>query len=255
MRKLRKRLTVIWLAGTLALSNVVTALAADVSPGYYVFAMALRACGVSPGEKVGAWQNAYEGYLEKTGNQTLLSQVKGYGSLSWGSTAQGVDDLYWSVREWLSSATVKEFGADSCLYELPSSPAPQIQKPPEPGVTSINTTPFSHLAPLSGADAGDYEYLFSDVTASTWSPNDNPSVLYPAYFQRNVYAPKEIELFGVVMQYNSYDDKVIVEYFTPDASSSKGYRSVSVKSVFTCYKFSNGDIVNTSLQLFLILKK
>ncbi len=249
MRKFKKRVisVIISIAVTalFSMSQMMTVFAADIAPVNYVFSMVLRACGVSPGEKVGAWQNAYEGYLEKTGNQTLLSQVKGYGSLSWGSTAQGVDDLYWSVREWLSSATVKEFGADSCLYELPSSPAPQIQKPPEPGVTSINTTPFSHLAPLSGADAGDYEYLFSDVTASTWSPNDNPSVLYPAYFQRNVYAPKEIELFGVVMQYNSYDDKVIVEYFTPDASSSKGYRSVSVKSVFTCYKFSNGDIVKS----------
>lgn len=244
-KKSLKRIVTVFLVAGLSVCQMMTIFAADVSPGYYVFSMVLRACGVSPGEKAGAWQNAYEGYLEKTGNQALLNQVKGYGSLSWGSTAQGVDDLYWSVREWLSSATVKESGADSCLYELPSSPAPQIQKPPEPGVTSINTTPFSHLAPLSGADAGDYEYLFSDVTASTWSPNDNPSVLYPAYFQRNVYAPKGIELFGVVMQYNSYDDKVIVEYFTPDASSSKGYRSVSVKSVFTCYKFSNGDIVKS----------
>lgn len=86
MRKFKKRVisVIISIAVTalFSMSQMMTVFAADIAPVNYVFSMVLRACGVSPGEKVGAWQNAYEGYLEKTGNQTLLSQVKGYGSLS-----------------------------------------------------------------------------------------------------------------------------------------------------------------------------
>ncbi len=238
MRKLHKRLTVIWLAGTLALSNVVTALAADVSPGYYVFAMALRACGVSPGEKVGAWQNAYEGYLEKTGNQALLSQVKGYGSLSWGSTAQGVDDLYWSVRQWLSSATVKESGDNSCLYELPSSPAPQPDKLTVMGTKCIRSVPFPDINPLPSTVAGGYTYLFSDIFINNQGPPNNK--VY--YFKRNVYVPNGLEIIGIVTDYNSFHDWICVKYYTPDTSSPSGYREINVKSIGIAYFVENDSL-------------
>lgn len=75
MHNIKKRIAAFALIAGLSLSHTVTVLAADPVPENYVFSMVLRACGVSPGEKVGAWQNAYEGYLEKTQNQPLLNQI------------------------------------------------------------------------------------------------------------------------------------------------------------------------------------
>jgi hypothetical protein len=77
MRKFKKRgisvMISIALTALFSMSQMMTVFAADVSAENYVFSLILRACGVSPGTKVGAWQDAYEGYLEKTGNQALLN--------------------------------------------------------------------------------------------------------------------------------------------------------------------------------------
>lgn len=247
-KKSLKRIITVFLVAGLSVCQMMTIFAADVSPGYYVFSMVLRACGVSPGEKVGAWQNAYEGYLEKTGNQALLNQVKGYGSLSWGSTAQGVDDLYWSVREWLSSATVKESGDDSCLYELPSFPGPHLDKfVAGESERTINTVPFDAVGPLSGADSGNYVYSFSDGFPSVYWYDNNPSVTYPLYVQRNVYIPKGIEIFGVIVSYTDYKYTVRVDYFTPDKTSPMGYRSVDVKDMRLSF-YPDGKIFSSGTE-------
>lgn len=247
-KKSLKRIVTVFLVAGLSVCQMMTIFAADVSPGYYVFSMVLRACGVSPGEKVGAWQNAYEGYLEKTGNQALLNQVKGYGSLSWGSTAQGVDDLYWSVREWLSSATVKESGDDSCLYELPSFPGPHLDKfVAGESERTINTVPFDAVGPLSGADSGNYVYSFSDGFPSVYWYDNNPSVTYPMYVQRNVYIPKGIEIFGVIVSYTDYKYTVRVDYFTPDKTSPMGYRSVDVKDMRLSF-YPDGKIFSSGTE-------
>lgn len=237
-KKSLKRIVTVFLVAGLSVCQMMTIFAADVSPGYYVFSMVLRACGVSPGEKVGAWQDAYEGYLEKTGNQALLNQVKGYGSLSWGSTAQGVDDLYWSVREWLSSATVKESGADSCLYELPSSPAPQPDKLTVMGTKCIRSVPFPDINPLPSTMAGGYTYLFSDIYINNQgSPNNK---VY--YTKRNVYVPNGLEIIGIVTDYNSFHDWIWVKYYTPDTSSPSGYREINVKSIGISYFVENDSL-------------
>ncbi len=54
-KKSLKRIVTVFLVAGLSVCQMMTIFAADVSPGYYVFSMVLRACGVSPGEKVGAW--------------------------------------------------------------------------------------------------------------------------------------------------------------------------------------------------------
>ena len=240
MRKFKKRgisvMISIALTALFSMSQMMTVFAADVSAENYVFSLILRACGVSPGTKVGAWQDAYEGYLEKTGNQALLNQVKGYESLSLGSTAQGVDDLYWSVRQWLSSATVKESRADSCLYELPSSPTPKPDVLSVPGSDSIRSDPFSGPGPLPAAEAETYSFLFADSFTTSYN---NGNLLVCAV--RNVYAPKGIEVFGVVTAYTDYGAKIRIEYFTPDASSSTGYRSVELKDMRAEYYLSDGS--------------
>ena len=70
MRKFKKRgisvMISIALTALFSMSQMMTVFAADVSAENYVFSLILRACGVSPGTKVGAWQDAYEGncYLE-----------------------------------------------------------------------------------------------------------------------------------------------------------------------------------------------
>ena len=237
MRKFKKRgiSVMISIAVTVlfSMSRMMTVFAADVSAENYVFSLVLRACGVSPGEKVGAWQDAYEGYLEKTGNQALLNQVKGYESLSWGSTAQGVDDLYWSVRQWLSSASVKESGADSCLYELPSSPAPQVTKLTDLNSYSVNTTPFSDTVSLPGSEAENYSYLFSDMYCLN-SNNRN------VYYHRNHYAPKGVEVIGIITNTYVFEGRVRVDFYTLDSSSSTGYRSIAFKFM-SCAHYADDD--------------
>lgn len=228
MRKLRKRLAAFGLAGMLALSCPFVSLAAGMTPGSYVFAMALRACGVSPGGKVDVWQDAFEGYLEKSGNQALLNQVRGYGGLSWGDTTDGTDSLYWGVREWVSSASIQEAGDGSLLYTLPSSPSPQPDKLSVLGEKCVRSVPFSGINDLPSADSGNYSYLFSDIYI-----NRRNSDKKPFYCRRNVYAPKGVEVFGIV-SYIDYD-WISVKYFTPDSSVPAGYRQVSLKSMEAIY--------------------
>ena len=112
--KLCKRIGLVFLSVFLVLSLPVLSFAdtrGKMDPDDYLFLTVFRACGVSPGVDVGKWAGLYKGYLRKTGNKALLSQVEGYASLGWGDTVQGVDTLLESVKAWLSLSD--SYGTDA----------------------------------------------------------------------------------------------------------------------------------------------
>lgn len=218
LKRFQKQVVLIVFIVTLVVSQTMSAFAGpNLSPADYVFTLVLRSCGVSPLTMSTVFRGAYEGYLKKSGNQALLNQLRGYDSLSWGSTATDIDILYRSVKEWLSSGSARKVGS-AIIYDLPSSPAPQPNRLTAPNTYTILSTPFSDVSALPSEELNDYRYLFSYINYES-----------TRYYCRNVYAPKDIEIFGVVGAYYSYDNGVQIKFYTPDSSSSTGYRLISLK--------------------------
>lgn len=239
MKKLHKCFLVAALAAVLVCSNTVTALAADMAPRDYIFSMVLRSCGVVPYSEIGQWRAAYEGYLERTGNQALLNQVKGYDNLSWGATAQGIDTLYWSVRGWLSSGSISEKpdANGSYIYSMPSKPAPQFTVPSVVGEEYyILSAPFSDVNPLPSDKAGQYTYFFSYVYTAA---NNNR----PIFGHSNAYVPNGVEVFGIANHFRGYSPYVTVSFYTRDSSSATGYSLFDVSRMATEYFMSDGSLI------------
>lgn len=114
-----------------------------------------------------------------------------------GDTATNIDALYDSVRSWLSLSD--SYGTDSFAYTLPSLATPSPDKASTSGEHYIYSQAFSGINPITMPD---YEYLFSDVY--------NVSSQNPAYYvRRNVYKPKNVEVFGVVTGMVAYTDKIL----------------------------------------------
>lgn len=193
------------LSAVLMLSQAVVSFAdtqGKMDPDDYLFLTVFRTCGVSPGVDVGRWVGLYKGYLKSTGNQALLSQVEGYASLNWGDTAQGVDALLVSVKEWLSLSD--SYGTNVVGYNLPSSPAPQIKTASYDGERSILTSPFPDLS----LDSAGYSYSFSFITGNYI---DNSLMTY----RHNCYFPDTAKMFGIVTSLSmyNYSDLIGVKYY------------------------------------------
>ncbi len=230
--KMIKKVLICMLVPVLLLSCPFVAFADDMGPDDYIFAMVLRGCGVSIEYWVDAFRSAYEGYLESVGNQALLNQLHRYQDLSWGETATGIDNLFYSVKEWLSLSD--SYGTDSIFYNLPSKPSPQPAKVFSPDIKSLLTTPFSDPNPIP--DTG-YHYLFSDVYSGYRSLNKR---LY--YSQRNVYAPDGKEIFGVNTGYARYKDDMRIQFIVRDTSSSKGYSFIDLKGM-SVQRYTDDDVM------------
>ena len=235
-KKLLKRIAVFGLVVGLSISQAVTSFADDLSPECYIFSVILRSCGISAYNEVGQWLAAYRGYLEATGDQAMLRKLEGYSGLSWGSAANGTDDLYWSVRDWLLKGVMHE-GTDSngnCFYSMPSGPSPLPSS--SLGVCGIQGTRFSDVSVPS--DVSGYAYVYSDSYAG---PASSGRTLY---VRRNIYAPAGMEVFGIVTNYVGYSSSgyVVVKFYTPDESAAQGYREVSLRSIAKSYWMDTGAV-------------
>lgn len=224
--KLCKRIGLVFLSVFLVLSLPVLSFAdtrGKMDPDDYLFLTVFRACGVSPGVDVGKWAGLYKGYLRKTGNKALLSQVEGYASLGWGDTVQGVDTLLESVKAWLSLSD--SYGTDAVGYRLPSSPAPQVKTASYDRETSVLVTPFSDL-PFNKAG---YRYSFS-VLQGNYISSENAVMSY----RHNFYFPDTAEIFGIVepFSYYNYNDFVRVEFYRV---SDSGYIAQQYYSSYKGY--------------------
>ncbi len=228
-RKGLKRIGLFFLSVFLVLSLPVLSFAdtlGTMEPEDYVFLTVFRACGVSPGVDVGRWTGLYKGYLRKTGNKALLSQVEDYALLGWGDTVQGMDALFESVKGWLSLSD--SYGTEAVEYCLPSSPSPQlgVYSPPS-ALTSILTTPFPEVLPL---EEPGYRYVFSEM----WGSGTTASNILTN--RLNFYAPDNLEIFAVipdpsVFVQSDYSGFLMVYFYAVDASSPEGYSSVTLKNV------------------------
>ena len=225
-KKLVKLLTICLSIATLALSHSSAAWAkadSEVTPGEYTFFTVLSACGINPYKYSGQWLTAYKGYLQSTNNTAMLNQLNSYNSLSWGDTATNIDALYDSVRSWLSLSD--SYGTDSFAYTLPSLATPSPDKASTSGEHYIHSQAFSGINPITMPD---YEYLFSDVY--------NVSSQNPAYYvRRNVYEPKNVEVFGVVTGMVAYTDKILVKFYEKDNTSDTGYKLIDLQSMGNSY--------------------
>lgn len=234
-KKLVKFLSIISSVLTFMFSCPISAYASfatDTTPSDYVFLMAFQACGISADNAISQWIAAYKGYLKSTNNISMLNQVNDYDKLNWGDTVTGIDTLYHSIKSWLSLSD--SYGTDSRFYTLPSSPSPQLNKITA-GQYSINDVPFDGInpMPLSG-----YDFLFSDLYTNT---NNGRLV----YYQRNVYKPSNVEVFGIVTGFRK-GAIVTVKFYCKDDSSEEGYRLFNVSSLTSSYYYDDDTFISSS---------
>lgn len=233
-RKWLKRTLIFFLSAFLALSLPVVSFAdrrGVMEPEDYVFFVIFKACGVSPGVRdIGPIMEAYKGYLESTHNNTLLSQVNGYSSLTWGDTVHGIDTLFKSVKNWLSLSDV--YGAGFGSHNLPTSSLPLK---PDSSMELYEFRVSSRIADVS-CDDPDYEYLFS--TCIILYNSDDYRVI-------NHYAPKGQELLGVYSCNSNYCDSGSIFFYNRSGSD---YSSVRLLYNYCTYD-SSGVLKGTSSTL------
>lgn len=230
--KLLKRILVVLLSVGLVLSQAVPSFAdtsGRMEPDDYLFLAIFRACGVSPGVRVGCWTSLYKGYLRSTGDYAMLSRVEGYGSLDWGDTAEGVDEVFTSVKNWL--ALSGSYGTDNTEYSLPSSPFPE-EYPLFSFSSRISTEPFSECL-IDESDQEGYHYLFSE----SYLRSDG------TILKRNYYIPEGEKVVGVFFfsSYYSYCDRFDVKFYKADSSDPLGYSFCFLRTE-TCIVDSDGSV-------------
>lgn len=213
--KLLKKMVFFVLSAFLIFSLPLTSFAdtrGTMDPDDYLFLTIFRACGVSPGVKVGCWVSLYKGYLSSIGDNAMLSRVEGYASLGWGDTAEGVDEVFSSVKNWLSLSGA--YGTDNTEYHLLSSPFPR-DYPLFSFSSRVFSEPFSECL-IDESEQADYQYLFS------LSYLGNNGLLW----KQNFYLPKGEEIVGVLrpsVSFYNYCDRVEVDFYKADTSEPSGY--------------------------------
>ncbi len=235
--KFLKGIGIVVLSVGLILSQAVVSFAdtkGKMDPDDYLFLTVFRACGVSPGVDVGRWVGLYKGYLKLIGNQALLSQVEGYASLNWGDTAQGIDTIFKSVKEWLSLSG--SYGTESTGYSLPSSPSPQVQGLQVSPYISISSQPF----PESSCSKPGYHYVFSQ------SFKDRISSIG---FRENYYFPDGVEIIALADKDYRTSDKYFngigVTFYMVDRSSDSGYSLAPGCFAYTAYEADGSALSGT----------
>lgn len=231
-KKLVKLLTICLSIATFVLSHSSISWAkalSDITPYDYIMLMTFAACGIDVAHTNGQWVSTYKGYLQSINDTAMLNQLDSYSGLSWGDTATNTDDLYHSVKQWLSLSP--DYGTETDFYSLPSMPSPQLNKVSS-GQYSISSTPFSDVnpIPLSG-----YDFLFSQVYTDTVNGRVR-------YIRANYYIPSGLDIFCVMTGINPYNDEASFKICKKDADSATGFSFVPMQKMQTIYFYDDDTL-------------
>lgn len=206
---------------------VFAAIPSGMTPYDYLFFMASSACGVSaPGQYIYQLESVFEGYLELTNNTSILNQLKSYKDLSWGDTAENVDNFISVYYDWLSQANI-----NSDVIDLPTSPSsPVVEKKGR----QIQFIPFENDLPTNLSDTSVY------VISTGFLSN------YGTYMGVDYYLVDvgENEIFVVLGSSPfSSDGKISFCFYQSDSSSSSGHKRLDSKGRASQYNLETGDLV------------